>query len=184
MAILVPTGIVRGAQYENWDLYSYGKSTCSGIKDPFNFVFEGRTVGQVSQALPIVKGAPLNWSSTIIASDQWMWNSGESPGEQCNRNDYNRMSGATSPRNHTRLYAGTFVANVGWTTAAPMHHDDLSPCGDVADSFNSARNAAVTKYRDAGYVLIRTNIGNTLGIKQCDGRFTASDGYIYRNTGK
>ena len=60
----------------------------------------------------------------------------------------------------------------------------LTLCGDVSDTFNGARNFAKNKYTAAGYVLIQTNIGNSLAIRQCDGRMTASDGFILRNTGK
>lgn len=171
---------VAAMAFNHFDDYTYGQSNCTGAKDPINFYFEG-DVGLVAQALSVINGQPVNWSTTPIASDQWMWDSGAAPAEMCHKQDHQRASALTGAKYHTRLRDGSWVANVGWVTAAPMHYDHLIYCGDVAASFNSARNQARDKFNTAGgFVVTRTWVGNTRGFTQCDGRVTASDGYIYR----
>lgn len=168
------------AAFDNWRVYTYASSSCSGTKDPLNFFYEGN-VGHIASALALTQGSPLNWSATYPATDQWFYNTGESPGDQCTVNWYNRMSSSLSPRYHTRMDQGTSVPGIGLTTASPMHHDVYSWCGDVANSFNSARDHAHDLFVAANYgnYLIRSYIGNTQAMQQCDGSYTASDGYSY-----
>jgi hypothetical protein len=113
----------------------------------------------------------LNWD-TDFGTTQWFADTGF-----CDGMDRQRSTGILPPKWHTRLdWAGSF-ANI---TASPMHHDDPAPCGDVADSFNSARNHAKDIYQGAGYFVPYTYTANTSASKQCDGRWTASDGYYAR----
>lgn len=191
ISALVAASLVLGAgvspvlgRFENWDVYTYANSNCTGIKDPLNFFYE-ENLGHVADALAVTQGAPLNWGYSN-GSDQWMFNGGQSPGDQCARETYQRASAILSPRYHTRLEQGSYVDQyVQLSTASPMHHDSLNlTCGDYADSFNSARDHARSLFVNAGYALIRTYVGNTMAIRQCDGTMTASDGYVYRNTGK
>jgi len=186
-AVVVTFAMTSGSAFagiDNWKLYSYGSSSCGVVKDPLNFLYEMR-LGLVNDALAVTQGSPLNWSADAPASDQWMYNS--DPGYGCERNYYNRASGSTSPRYHTRLYQGSWVnSTIQYSTASPMHHDVYALCmpPDKADSFNAGRDYAKSKFESAGYVLVHTYLGNTAAIQQCDGTYVASDGYSYENRGK
>jgi hypothetical protein len=143
--------------------YTYGTNICTIVKDPINFYYHFN----LAVSLQMTEGT-LNWR-TNFGSDQWF-----SDGAQCEKQDRQRATGILPPKYHTRLnWSGT---DASWT-ASPMHHDDPSLCGDVANSFNSARDYAAGVYQSHGWFATYTYTGNTMAIKQCDGRWTASDGY-------
>lgn len=180
-AVALPVAVQPGSAFDGFDNYTYGTSNCTGPKDPVNLYFEG-AVGPVLQALAVTEGQPLEWPFSPIASNQWLWDAGAgAPGEICHVQDHQRSPYLTGNKHHVRLRDGSWVQYVGWVTAAPMHHDSLVLCGDVADSFNSARDYAKNAFVAAGgFVATRTWVGNTMRMRQCDGRDTWSDGYIYR----
>lgn len=152
--------------------YTYGASSCSGRKDPLNFYYL-REVGKIGNAVNATRYR-LGWSYDSITSDQWFYTSTIS---LCSKQDYNRAENPFSPRNHTRL-KGNYTSY--YVTASPMHHDVLTSCGDVASTFDGTRDFAADQYTySAGYLTIRHYTGNTAAIRQCDGRYTASDGYYY-----
>lgn len=143
--------------------YTYGTNICTIVKDPTNFYYHFN----LSTSLQMTEGT-LNWR-TNFGSDQWF-----SDGAQCEKQDRQRATGILPPKYHTRLnWSGS---DASWT-ASPMHHDDPSWCGDVANSFNSARDYAAGVYQSHGWFATYTYTGNTMAIQQCDGRWTASDGY-------
>lgn len=92
---------------------------------------------------------------------------------------------ASNSKYHTRMKQGRRVdPQFTLITASPMHHDTLTWCGDVADSFNSARDFAAQKIQAVpGWFAVYSFTGNTARITQCDGRVTWSDGsYVLART--
>lgn len=153
--------------------YTYGASTCTGIKDPMNFYF-GDGIGSLNAATGVIENT-VTWRATPIASDQWFWDV-----DVCQKQDRQRAEFiAAVARHHTRLNQSRRIdPQFQQITASPMHHDSITTCGDVADSFNSSRNLAAQRIQAvAGWFAVYTFTGNNLGIRQCDGRVTASDGY-------
>ncbi len=69
-------------------------------------------------------------------------------------------------------------------TATPIHHDTYGggTC-DIADTFNGARDYAKSKLAANGDSLIHSYLGNTAMLLQCNGVYTASDGYAYEDEG-
>lgn len=129
---------------------------------------------QAEAAVRTVLG--LTWD--VIASDQWFryrWRDGVT---YCRTQVYNRASSFVAPREHTRLRDNRPVDV--YVTASPIHHDDWSGCGDVATSFNGPRDWAAGRFQNARYPTGMIWVGNTLAIRQCDGRFVASDGWALR----
>ncbi len=153
--------------------YTYGASTCTGIKDPMNFYF-GLQLGFLDAATGVIENT-VTWRMNPIASDQWFHDDGV-----CQKQDRQRAEFITGDRHHTRLNQGRRLdPQFLHITASPMHHDTvvLVPlCGDVSDSFDSSRNLAAQRIQAAGWFAVFTQTGNSLGIVQCDGRVTRSDG--------
>ena len=61
------------------------------------------------------------------------------------------------------------------------------PCGDVAGTFNGARDWARNKYLANAALRLSFSLtfaGNTASITQCDGTSVASDGWVYRGKPK
>lgn len=147
--------------------YTYGMSNCSVIKDPLNLFYQFNLATSDTMTQTI-----LNWDWDV-GSTQYFNDTGS-----CEPHDRQRKSTVGPPNWHARMEWSS--SNAGMT-ASPMHHDILSFCGDVADSFNSARNKAKDKYQAAGYFVPYTYTANNLAITQCDGLYhTASDGYFAR----
>ena len=151
--------------------YTYGASTCSGIKDPMNFYF-GKALGTLDAATDVIVNT-VSWRANPVASDQWFHDDGV-----CQKQDRQRAEFIVAAgRHHTRLNQGRWIdPQFTHITASPMHHDSITTCGDVADSFNSSRNLAAQRIQAAGWFAVFSFTGNNLGIRQCDGRITASDG--------
>lgn len=146
--------------------YTYGTNNCTVVKDPMNVYYKfdlGATLWRTENI--------LGWTNTL-GTDQWF-----SDLSFCQKQNHQRASGfPATGRNHTRL---NWSSNEVYT-ASPMHHDSFVWCGgpnEKADSFNSARDFAKNVYQGAGYFATYTYTGNTLSIQQCDGSYTASDGY-------
>ncbi len=159
--------------------YTYGSSACSSYKDPVNFYYSGTGVGELSNALWYVQYG-LHLTGTAPASNQWVnWYTGGH--WACSQQNYNRKNNSY----HTRLKGTLSDATYGPMTAGPIHQDAFviwPLCGDVASTFNGARDWAYTTYRGAGYGLgfVSHWAGNTARMTQCDGRVVASDGWAYR----
>ena len=152
--------------------YTYGTS-CTGIKDPLNFYF-GQGLGTLDAATDVIEDV-VGWRSDPPAADQWFRDDGT-----CQKQDRQRAEFWVAPaRHHTRLNQGRWIdPQFTHITASPMHHDTWTTCGDVADSFNSARNSAAQRIQSRpGWFAVFTWTGNNLAIRQCDGRYTAGDGY-------
>jgi hypothetical protein len=97
------------------------------------------------------------------------------------RQDFNQsdalFSGLTG-RIHTRAYQ-VFTGDPqvgGRFVASPIHIDKWAWCGDVADSFDLAREWAVERLRSLGHEAAYLSIENPDIVKQCDGRDTPWDG--------
>ncbi len=162
--------------------YTYSSSSCATIKDPMNLYYTGNPMGYVNAFHGSLWATQtiLGYTNSGIAGDQWMFNSDPAVIPHCQVQIYNRAQYIIAPRYHTRLFQG-YDAFVGAVVASPQHHDVLSICGDVADTFNGARDFAVNKYDTwGGFVLAKVFTGNNLAIQQCDGRMTASDGNYWR----
>jgi hypothetical protein len=175
---LAGTGPTR-ADFNNWLIWTYSGSGCGNLKDPLNFFYQSE-MGSIDAATSITY-YQLGWTWDFIASDQKFYNLGWPSGNRCRNNDYNRASGVISPRNHTRLKQGPDYQcpYICKNTASPMHHEiPTIPCGDVADTFNGPRDYAKNTL-DPNYFLQRSYLGNTLAIKQCNGTYTAGDGYAW-----
>lgn len=166
-ALLLTPVAVRATDY-GFSEYTYGTSNCTQVKDPLNLFYQYNLSTSVTLTQDV-----LNWDADV-GSDQWFADSGF-----CDMQDRKRASSVGWPRNHTRLdWSGQNPS----ITASPMHHDIFvgPPCLDVADSFNSARNAARSRYQSRGYFVPYTYTGNSSSIKQCDGRWVSGDGYYAR----
>lgn len=172
-------------QWDGFQPYTWGNSGCSGsFKDPINYFFNTKNegLGEEPVAKGYIAGWPVYWpvSGPFLATDQYMWSSNSG----CHIQDHQMAQSYAGPKYHTRLRQGPWVSDYwGYSTAAPMHHDSLTTCGDSADSFNSARDYAYAKFRDAGFSQQQYWVGNTQAMTQCDGRVTAGDGYIWENHG-
>lgn len=172
VAVMLATSGAAWARY-GFDDYTYERP-CSGIKDPVNIFFYNFDWNQAETAVRTVLG--LTWD--VAATDQWFryrWLDGTI---YCRTQVFNRASWFVSPREHTRLRDNRPVDV--YVTASPIHHDDWALCGDVATSFNGPRDWAAGRFGAARYPIGMTWIGNTRAIRQCDGRFVASDGWALR----
>jgi hypothetical protein len=180
-ALVCPSS--ANADWDGFRNYTYGSSSCSSgdIKDPLNYFFN-TTIGRLGEE-PVARVAIMGvvgWMSTPYATNQYMW----STNSGCHiQNHQQAETGVAWGKYHTRLRQGPWITGWGYATASPMHHDSLTWCGDVADSFNSARDYAKTKFSNAGYIQQAYYLGNTQSMQQCDGRYTASDGYAIENHG-
>ena len=153
--------------------YTFGSSSCTGIKDPVNLYFGGSlgTIGAATEALEDVAGLKVE----PLATNQWFWDDGA-----CQRQDEQRADAwAGARRRHARLNQGRWIdPQFTHITAAPVHQDVWTWCGDVAESFNAPRNLVAQRIQArAGWYAVYSWTGNTLAIRQCDGRYTAGDGY-------
>jgi hypothetical protein len=97
------------------------------------------------------------------------------------RQDFNQsdawFSGLTG-RIHTRAYQ-VFTEDPrigGRFVASPIHIDKWAGCGDVADSFDLAREWAVERLRQHPYEAAYLSLEPPDVVKQCDGRLTPWDG--------
>jgi hypothetical protein len=172
-ALILASAPAAAADDFHFREYTYGASSCTGIKDPMNFYF-GRSLGTLDAATDAIANV-VKWSATPAASDQWFWDDGA-----CQKQDRQRAEFAfATEKHHTRLNQGRWIdPQFTHITASPMHHDAVTWCGDVADSFNSSRDVAAQRIQArAGWFAVYTWTGNNAAIRQCDGRFTASDGY-------
>lgn len=169
LALLVPSQ--ASADDFGFREYTYGASTCVGVKDPMNFYF-GLQLGFLDAATGVIDNT-VGWRMNPIASDQWFHDDGV-----CQKQDRQRAEFITGDRHHTRLNQGRRLdPQFLHITASPMHHDSVVWwCGDVADSFDSSRNLAAQRIQAAGWFAVFTQTGNSAGIVQCDGRVTRSDG--------
>ena len=177
------------ADWDGFRTYTYDNWTdCSTVtgKDPINYFFNttNHDLGVETVAKQYIAGWPVYWGVTTPAGNiQYMYSSDYG----CHIQDDQLAQAITGPKYHTRLRQGPWITGWGYATAAPMHHDSLAWCGwffnEVSDSFNSARNEAYSKFSMAGFMQTRYWVGNTLAMRQCDDRMTASDGYIYENHG-
>lgn len=157
--------------------YTYAASNCVTKKDPMNFYY-GAGLGTIPVAVQKTETVgQMSWNP--IASNQWMFDDGA-----CQIQDFQRASGITGNKDHTRLNQGRWIdPQFTHITASPMHHDILALCGDVADSFNATRNVVAQRFQNAGYFAVFSFTGNVQGMIQCDGRVTASDGsYVLART--
>jgi hypothetical protein len=194
--VLVTTSVTlaQPAPAKAWDGfrdYTYSSSNCGSTadyKDPLNYFFNttNHGLGEEPVARGYIAGWPVYWGETPIGSNQYMWSSNGG----CHIQDHQQAQGITGfGKYHTRLRQGPWITGYGYATAAPMHHDTLVWCGfpplpqDAADSFNSARNEAKTKFSDAGFSQTRYWVGNTQWMTQCDGNRVQNDGYVWENHG-
>ena len=181
---------IPGTAHADWDgfrPYTYSSSNCASSadwKDPLNYFFNttNHGLGEEPVARGYIAGWPVYWGVAPWGSDQYMYSSNSG----CHIQDHQQAQAYTGPKYHTRLRQGPWISGWGYATASPMHHDSIGfnplPC-ELADSFNSARNEAYAKFRDAGFSQTRYWVGNTQAMTQCDGRRTASDGYVWENHG-
>jgi hypothetical protein len=177
------------ADWDGFRNYTYGSSSCSSgdYKDPLNYFFNTRNhdLGLESVAKGYIRYWPVYWDMPPTpADDQYMW----STNSGCHRQDDQLAEAMVGPKYHARLRQGPWVSDYwGYATAVGMHHDSIGWCGwffhDVSDSFNSARDYAKTQFSNAGFSQQRYWVGNTQAMQQCDGRMTASDGYVWENHG-
>jgi hypothetical protein len=152
--------------------YTYASSTCRTLKDPLNLYF-GDGLGTLAAATKVLEDV-VGLRVAPAASSQWFWDDG-----QCQRQDRQRADAAVAPRRtHSRLNQGGRIdPQFNRITAAPIHVDVWSWCGDVAESFDAARDLAAQRIQARpGWFAVYSWTGNTAAIRQCDGRFTASDG--------
>jgi len=177
------------ADWDGFRVYTYGSSSCASgdYKDPLNYFFNttNENLGLAPYAWAAIY-TYVGWDKgPMPAGDQYMW----STNSGCHIQDFQLAENVAGPKYHTRIRQGPWINGYGYATAAPMHHDSLAICWpnpipqDVADSFNSARDYAKTKFSNAGFGQGRYYIGNTQAMAQCDGRLTASDGYVWENHG-
>lgn len=153
--------------------YTYATSRCTGPKDPINLYFGGSlgTLAAATTALETVVRLPIE----PLATDQWFRDDGA-----CQRQDRQRSDAWVAAwRTHARLNQGRWIdPQFTHITAAPIHADVWTWCGDVAESFNAPRNMAAQRIQArAGWFAVFSWTGNTMALRQCDGRYTASDGF-------
>jgi hypothetical protein len=153
--------------------YTFGSSACRTIRDPLNLYFGAGlgTLAAASAALETVVGLDV----APAGADQWFWDVG-----LCQRQDRQRADAAAAPRRtHSRLNQGRRVdPQFDRVTAAPIHVDVWTWCGDVAESFDAARDRAAQRIQSTpGWFAVYSWTGNTAAVRQCDGRYTASDGH-------
>jgi hypothetical protein len=65
-----------------------------------------------------------------------------------------------------------------YTTRGDAHHDLLVHCGHATDTYDGTRYELRTALSDAGHGWRSEYWGNTALMRQCDGRYTSSDGYV------
>jgi hypothetical protein len=145
--------------------------------DPINLVFAGN-LSDIAVVRPIILN-DLGCKTDKLVSDQF-FHEPLTP-VISHRQDYNQtdslFSGLTG-RIHTRTYqVFTVDPRVGGRfVASPIHIDKWAWCGDAADSFDLARDWAVTTLRKLGFEAAYLSLATPDVVHQCDGRATPWDG--------
>lgn len=146
-------------------------------KDPINLVFAGSTARPM-QVLSLVRDR-LGCKTDKFVGDQYFYE----PFDPVisHRQDFNQTDAwfSGSGRLHTRVYqVFTEDPMLGRIIASPIHIDRISGCGDVAASFDLARDFAVNILRAAGLGATYLSIGRPDLVRQCNGQFTPWDGRV------
>jgi hypothetical protein len=158
--------------------YTRDKFASQKRLDPINLVFAGN-LADVETVRDIILNQ-LGCHTDKLVSAQFFYE--PLTPVISHRQDFNQsdalFSGLTG-RIHTRAYQ-VFTADPmvgGRFVASPIHIDKWSWCGDVADSFDLARDWAVERLRSLGHEAAWLAPPSTPDIvKQCDGRDTPWDG--------
>ncbi len=86
-------------------------------------------------------------------------------------------------RYHLRYNQGNDWGGASWGTwtMAPAHYDQVewscSPPNHKSSTYDGARNVVHNAFVNNGYTVGWVYRGNNRGIRQCDGSYTAGDGY-------
>lgn len=149
--------------------------------DPINIVWYGpnATPGQVGKYLFDHGWKHNDYQSPLGVDEQHVREL-----DQCYRDDTERAThNPLIDRDHTRLFSTARSSNI--YVVGDAHHDHdrsaFTGChtgvfaGHIASSFNSTRNKISNLWPAAKK---HKYWGNTRRMKQCDGSFTASDGWV------
>jgi hypothetical protein len=144
--------------------------------DPINLVFAG-DLARIATVRSILTQDLGCWTDKMV-SDQYFYE--PLTPVISHRQDFNQtdslFSGFTG-RIHTRAYqVFTEDPRIGRFVASPIHIDKWAWCGDAADSFDLARDWAVTTLRSRGYEATYLPLAQPDVVPQCDGRLTPWDG--------
>lgn len=156
--------------------WTVDQSRGSQRHDPLNLYFAG-SLAELHVASDAARTC-LAVSPTRLANGQWFLEflSGVT---SSHRHDMSlggeRDLFARAARVHVRLYAGSSTG--GPITAGAIHRDALSFCGDAAVSFDTAREWAGERFRAHGLKVARVRDKERGSVRQCDGSWTATDGF-------
>jgi len=165
-----PATPAPGTRY-GFAAYTFGDSSCTGSrKDPLNLFYSGPELGTVAGALAGTRNVLGFIEESFLETTQWFQYG------NCTAMADGQASGALPPKYHARL-----SVSVGGIVASPQHHDVVGFCPlpqDVSDTFNGARDHAEQLWdAEPGVTIAWHYWGNTDAMRQCDGRYTASDGW-------
>jgi len=159
--------------------YTYGD--CGGSRvDPINFVWYGATAWASNSALHTEHHT--GWSNTS-GSSQVFFTHGS-----CRAMNAQRASGTYS-RFHIRLFQTAHLDDKGrYETVGDAHHEDwvLSCPGHAVDA-NGANGSGFDQgklemfsriYGSHHYYGANVYWGNTISMRQCDGDYAGSNGYV------
>jgi hypothetical protein len=146
--------------------------------DPINVVFHGwgtwgRAVSQIE--------SHAGWTSGSGTTQSFVDHGA------C-RSLHAQRASSLGSRFHVRLRGLHPDGELGWTSLASAHHEDLVlfplPCGHAVDAngpggsgFDQGRDELRDRFAASGHAWHRVWWGNTQSFKQCDGDYAASDGW-------
>jgi hypothetical protein len=183
-ARLTATAVAAGLLLTAWspapagahlNVSKYTRQDCGGgsshLVDPINVVFYDKrsTAGQVAKDLHDRVG----WDDDSGSSQSFFTHG------SCYGMDRQRASNCgVCNRDHIRLFVNADADSRGnWYVIGDAHHDKVTTCGHVADTYDDARGVI----NEGWYGHFATHFaywGNTASMKQCTGRHTASDGNV------
>lgn len=164
--------------------------------DPINVVWSGNSSSVTPASVANVFSNRIGWThddyqSPYGADNQYVI---RYPGHYCQRDAAQRADDcAICNRNHVRLFP-SYITGYGspYHVVGDVHHDEnvanvscthalVIPVGHIASDFNKTRNMVVKKWTAlgggyAGVFLRRWR--NDQPLRQCDGSYHSSDGYV------
>jgi len=161
--------------------YTYGDCSADSRVDPINFVWYGATAYASNSG--VHTQAHTGWSNTD-GSSQVFFTHGS-----CRSNNTQRASaGGSSTRFHIRLFQTYHLDDEGrFETVGAAHHEDyVFPCGHAVDSngdagsgFDQGKLELFSRlYGTHHYYGANAYWGNTISMRQCDGDYAGSNGYV------
>jgi hypothetical protein len=137
------------------------------MADPINLIFVGGSPARAARAMRRVTGwATLSGSSMAFLDQGHL----HKPAYQLGRYL------ADGSRYHLRIESTRGDSGQAYVLAA-AHHDAISRCGHVGRDFDLARDIVAKDFRAADYSVTYVRLDNTRPSLQCDGSYSAGDGY-------